>query len=59
MKLILSIVFTLFVSSAVGEVIKHAECRDVGKDHNLQFKYWRLFFLNKFETDNYKKEVNF
>ncbi|XP_037024978.1 MD-2-related lipid-recognition protein-like [Bradysia coprophila] len=29
MKLILSIIFTIFVSSAVGEIIKHVECRDV------------------------------
>ncbi|KAJ6646729.1 NPC intracellular cholesterol transporter 2 [Pseudolycoriella hygida] len=28
MKLLLSVVFTLFVSSAVGEVIKHSVCSD-------------------------------
>lgn len=37
MKLILSIIFTLFVSSAVGEVIKHVQCENVGKE-NLRIK---------------------
>lgn len=42
MKLILSIVFTLFVTCAVGEVIKYTECEDVGKKNyfkKLTFKF--------------------